>query len=388
LCVECGRRIYRRPQPPWRTDLKKLALAVSAAFFVGGTLSPLPAVSNTVTLQSGDSVTVTAATPAATRTPAPAGVSLAAFNGNWASAIKAARTRGDLLIVPAGTWPATRIVPYPGLTIRGAGVSRTTVYRSAAGGLTLGQGDGAFLRVDHAANVTVTDLTLRGFPVASGQGDDILIWGDDATNLRVQRVNLENAQGVGIMLESTAGTALMRNALVEDVSITNTLRRFNGAHGMAAWLYHGANHNTFRRITIDGADFAGIMIDAGTSVGTAASVDDNYFEDIVIRRAARNPKFGYGWVLTGGSRNTALRWTITDLPSHSETLTFGVDQSGIGSHDNRFISGSVERAASTELINFGGQSGNVINRGSGAGVVWKLAGNSLTNWVGTVSSRG
>ena len=319
-------------------------------------------------------------TPTAPAPPPTSSVSLADYGGNWGTAIEAAKTHGNVLYVPAGTWPAPRIFPYAGLTIRGAGVGQTFVPRSSPGALA----SGGFFHVTKV-NVTISDLTLRGWPITSGLSDDILIYGNNATNLKVLRVNLENAQGAGLFTEG----ATMTGGVFQDITITNTMFRSNGYHGVALWAYKGTNNNTYQRITIDGAHYAGIMIDAGTTGSTdAASVNDNVFEDIVIRRAARNPSsggstYGYGWLFTGGARNTVTRYTITDQPSGA-ALAFGFDQSGLGSNDNTLTTGTVLRITSGDIVSFGGTRGNTLNGGTGSGYASGASGNTITNWPGLI----
>jgi hypothetical protein len=210
------------------------------------------------------------------------GVSLATYNGDWAQAMAAAPAKGNLITVPAGTWPSPQIVPYAGLTIRGAGAGVSIVARNAA----VAQDNNAIPTNNpvfkvNVANVAIMDLTIRGWPIASGPSDDILISGSEATGLRVQRVNLENAQGIGIQTQGPLGG--MTGGLFEDITIANTLVRSNGAHGVALWLYKGTSGCTYRRITINGAVGTGIALDAGTSGDpNATSVDNNVFQDITI----------------------------------------------------------------------------------------------------------
>ena len=285
--------------------------------------------------------------------------------------------------MPPGTWPAPRIFPYAGLTIRGAGAGQTIIPRSSPGALA----SGGFFHVTKA-NVTISDLTLRGWPVASGLSDDIGIYADNATGLRVLRVNIENMQGVGLFTESTTSSTAMSGGLFEDITIQNIVYRSNGYHGVGLWAYHGSNHNTYRRITVDGVNYAGIMIDAGTTVGTAASVDNNVFADIVIRHAARKALpggagTGYGFLFTGGSGNSVTRYEITDQ-SMGTALAFGFDQSGIGSNANVLATGTVLRITSGDVVSFGGTRGNSLNGGTGSGNVSGLSGNTITNWPGLV----
>ena len=296
--------------------------------------------------------------PSPTPTPVAAGANLADYGGNWATAIEASKTRGKLLIVPAGTWPAPRIFPYAGLTIRGDGRAVSIVTRTAKGAHAVG----GFFHVT-TANVTISDLTIKGWPIAAGTSDDILVNGIDATGLRILRVDLVDAQGIGIQLEG----ALMSGALVEDVSITNTTFRDNGYHGVALWPYNGTHDSTFRRIAIDGADYAGIFCDAGTTVGTAAGVDDNTFEDIVIRHAARKALpagagIGAGWMLTGAKGNTATGWEITDQ-TLGAAMAFGYDQSGLPSTDNVMTGGKIGRTPQTVTYATGLQSQNTVEWG-------------------------
>lgn len=314
------------------------------------------------------------ATPAPT--PVPAGVSLADYGGNWADAIAAAQTRGKLVNVPAGTWPAFRILTtYSGLTIRGAGPGASIVPRNASQPLC----DCGFMHVTHAS-VTIEGLTLRGWPISSGLSDDIMINGVNTTGLVVRNVAIANAQGIGIQIENVTG------ALITDVTITNTLIRSNGYHGVALWLYKGASSNTIRRVTIDGAAYAGVALDAGTNTGTSFTVDDNVFTDITVRNVSKqriDGNQGSGWLITGASRNTISNWTLTDVPIGAG-LVFGFDQGGLPSNDNRFTNGTTARIASTDVVSFGGQLRNVLDGGTGSGCILGLSGNSVLNWPGLV----
>ncbi|HEX5591385.1 MAG TPA: hypothetical protein VFX65_13925, partial [Candidatus Limnocylindrales bacterium] len=234
------------------------------------------------------------------------------------------------------------------------------------------------------------NLTLRGTGKRlsdtgqTGRGDDILINVINGRNVRARNLTLQDAQGCGIQTEGS-GTY---GGLFEDISISNTFVRDNGYHGVALWPYNGTHANTFRRITIDGADYAGIMIDAGTTVGPAAGVNDNVFEDIVIRNAARyhiqNGGIGAGWMFTGGKGNRVNRYQITDIPQGS-AMAFGADQSGIGSTLNTLTSGTVARIGSGVVAGFGGgATGNTFNGGSGSGRVIGSSGNTFINWPGLI----
>jgi hypothetical protein len=311
-------------------------------------------------------------TPTPSPTPATTGVNLADYGGNWANAIAAAETRGKVVNVPAGTWPAYRIfASYSGLTIRGAGAT-SIVPRNASQPCC---DVGGFIHVT-ATNVTIEGITLRGWTSSS---DDIMINGRDAAGLVVRNVRIENAKGIGIQLQG----ANMRNALIEDVTILNTTYRSNGYHGVGFWLYNGASDNVIRRLTVDGADYAGVFLDAGTESGPALTTDRNTFEDVVVRNVSRvrlpSSAFGAGIMLTGASFNTFTRWTATDVP-FGPGIALGWDQSGIGSNDNRFTTGNVARIASQDVISFGGQVRNVVDGGTGTGYVRGLTGNSVINW--------
>jgi hypothetical protein len=322
-----------------------------------------------------------APTPTPTPIPMTGGVSLADYGGNWAAAIDAAKSHDNILNVPAGTWPASRIFPYAGLTIRGAGADRTFIRRSGPGVLAAG----GFVHVS-TSNVTISDLTLQGWPVTSGPSDDILIDGVNASGLKVLRVGLQHPQGVGLMLEGSSV-----GALVEDVTITDVTYRSNGYHGVGLWLYKGTNRSTFRRVTIDGVNYVGIMIDAGTTGSTdASSVNDNIFENIIVRHAARQllPNGGgkgASIMFTGGARNTVTGYQFTDQVMGA-AIAFGADQSGIGSTQNVLRNGTVLRITSGDIIGFsGGATGNLLDGGSGGGhVVGSYGGNTIRNWPGLI----
>lgn len=307
----------------------------------------------------------------------PEGVSLADYGGDWTAAMNAAKAQGNRINVPAGVWPVARITPYAGLTIAGVGPA-SIIARNAPGPLEAG----GFI---HAVinDVTVSDVTLRGYPLTSGKSDDIGVYGRNAPNLRVLRVVIEKMQGAGIFTEgATTG------ALFEDVVINETTFRSNGYHGVAVWCYKGSSGNTYRRVTINGADFVGVSIDAGTTGSTdAASVNDNVFEDVVIRNAGRKPlpnnaAIGAGFMFTGGRGNTVTRWEVTDQV-RGPALAFGADQSGIGSTQNTLRTGLIARIASGDAFTFGGGAiGNLIDGGSGSGRVVGASGNTILNWPG------
>lgn len=287
------------------------------------------------------------------------------------------------MYVPNGTYALTRFFPQTGITLRGQSRSGTVLQRYGVGV----HAAGGFIHIQGVADVGIETLTLRGTgrrltSTATGQGDDILINVINGRNVRALNLSLENAQGCGIQTEG-AGTYGGR---FEDISITNTFVRDNGYHGVALWLYKGTNQNTFRRITIDGADHAGVMIDAGTTGSTdAAGVNGNVFEDITILRAARiraQGLIGGGFILTGGSDNSGLRVQISDQADGS-AFAFGFDQSGIGSTRNVFTDTTVLRITSSIVAGFGsGVTGNSFVIGTGSGRVIGMAGNTFTNWPG------
>lgn len=368
----------RKPTHP-QCPAPSATIAPPPSVTAGPTIRPTqaPTVAPTATLPA------TAAPPAPTATTPPAALTVLDFGATpndgtndtaaFNNALSAARTIG----VPAGTYHITSVRPAAGSTL--AGEPGAILAR-------FGLGSHAGPGVIHVTttDVTIRDLVIRGTgrrltSTTTGQGDDVLINGIGSHRLRVQRVGLENAQGIGIQTESATGM------LFEDLSITNTFVRDNGYHGVALWPYTGTKSSTFRRITIDGADYAGIMLDAGTTGGGGASVDDNAFTDITIRNAARfhiaGGGIGGGWLFTGGSRNTVTRYTITDIPAGA-ALAFGADQSGIGNTGNVLTTGTVARLASGIAIAFGGAStGNAFDGGTGAGrVTGPWAGNTFTDW--------
>ncbi len=120
----------------------------------------------------------------------------------------------------------------------------------------------------------------------------------------------------------------MNGCLVEDVNITNTLVRENGAHGVALWPYNGTVNCTFRRIGIDGAVVGGILLDAGTTGSTdAKSVDGNVFEDITIKNVSSIGSLG-AIMMTGACDNSFTNISINGVVK-GPAFTFGVDQSGL-----------------------------------------------------------
>jgi hypothetical protein len=178
-------------------------------------------------------------------------------------------------------------------------------------------------------NVTITDLTIKGYPTASGLSDDIGINGiGSPTNLTVQRVTIQDMQGIGIQTESAAGFST--GALFEDITFTNIMYRYNGAHGVALWIYKGTSNGTYRRITINGSLSSGIAIDAGTTGDTdARSNDNNVFQNITMSNTGGT--LG-GVMITGGNNNTITNISISNISSSGPAFTVGVDQSPASDH--------------------------------------------------------
>jgi hypothetical protein len=304
----------------------------------------------------------------------PTGVSLATYGGNWVNAFNAAVANGSYLVtVPAGTWPSPQILPPSGMTIQGAGLTTTFVTRSAPGTFN----NGGLFKVT-TTNVRITDLTARGWPIASGTSDDILINGLEATGLTVQRVRLENAQGIGVQLEG----ALMTGCLFEDVTIYNTLLRSNGAHGVGLWPYRGTSNCTFRRITVDLSASANVALDAGTTGSpNALSVDNNVFENLTLSRPAGTVG---AIMLTGGNNNSFTNTTISNVPSSSPATAWGIDQSGLGTAGNTFTNTTVSALANGDFAWMDpAVCGNTINGGTGTATARDPGNcNTFTNWPG------
>jgi hypothetical protein len=300
------------------------------------------------------------------------------------AAIEASLGRGKVVYVPDGTYMVSRLVLPQGLTLRGESRDNTILRRHGLGE----HAAGGFIHIENAANVTIEHMTLRGTgrrlsdSGVTGRGDDILINVINGRGVTARDLTLRDAQGCGIQTEG----AETYGGLYTNISIINTYVRDNGNHGVALWPYRGTHQNTFRHITIDGADYAGIMIDAGTTVGPASSVNENLFEDIVIRNAARyhlaDGGTGAGWIWTGGRGNRVEGYEITDIPQGA-ALAFGSDQSGIGSTLNTLVNGRVVRIASGTVAAFGGgATENTFNGGSGSGTVSGVGGNIFKNWPG------
>jgi hypothetical protein len=266
-----------------------------------------------------------------------------------------ASLRGDKVVfVPDGVYALRRLDLPAGVQLIGESRTRTILERRA-----LGEHAGAgFIHIEKVANVSLANLTIRGTGKRlsdtgeTGRGDDVLIHLVNARDVRARNLLLVDAQGCGIQVEGD-GTF---GAVLEDISIVDTYVRDNGFHGVALWAYNGAHDNTFRRITIDGADYAGIMIDAGTTSGPAASVDDNVFENIVIRRVARyhliDGSYGAGWMWTGGRGNLVDGYLISDV-AQGAALAFGPDQSGIESALNTLTDGRMNGIASGIIVSYG-----------------------------------
>lgn len=297
-----------------------------------------------------------------------------AFAGDWTAAIAAAPANGNLINVPAGPWPSPVIRPYAGLTIRGvpgAIITRVGVPNAPDVGL-----------IDvRVAGVTIEGLTIRGtFKTNPGAGDDTLIYGVGSTGLTVRNCILEDANGIGIQTRDASGM------LFEDLIVRNVGVRSNGAHGVAVWPYHGTKTSTFRRLIIDGAVYAGLFLDAGTSVGTASSVDDNVLEDVTVKRAAKGGGIvgvGAGVMVTGAKRNAFLRTTVSDQ-TQGPAFAFGIDQSGLTSLGNRFTTTTIAAISSGIAASFDPTAdGNTFDGATGAGRVVGSAGNTFLNvpWV-------
>ncbi|MBA3430110.1 MAG: hypothetical protein H0U16_01350 [Actinobacteria bacterium] len=303
----------------------------------------------------------------------------AAFN----SAMNAAAA--GVTYVPDGTYSLDNLFPKSGATLRGQSRAGTILTRASLGA----HASPGFIHFQSVANSTVENFTIFGTGKRLedtgqlGRGDDILINLIDARSITVRNISFLNAQGIGIMTEGPE----TYGGLFEDISITNTYVRDNGYHGVALWLFNGTHGNTFRRISVDGADYAGVAIDAGSTVGPAAAVDDNVFEDITIRNAARyyitGGEAGAGWIFHGGNRNSVTRYEITDIPQ-GVAMALGTDQSGLGARDNRLYAAVVARIASGIVAAFdAGAIGNIFDDGMGGGqLTGNHSQNTFLNWPG------
>lgn len=246
------------------------------------------------------------------------------------AAIAAAAAEGGVAFLPPGTYAVSQLRLAAGVAIRGAGTSRTTVRAIGSAGLPTIVARGV-------AGVEIASLTVQGRGVPGGTGDEILVNLVDAADARVADVHIDRAQGIGLQVEG-AGSS---NGVYEDIRITNTYVRGNGFHGVAFWVYAGPHDNRVSNLTTDTSDGPGLMLDAGTTVGTGASVSDNVLTNVTILRAARQPG-GAGILLAGASRNTVMGFRIEDTFAHdSVAISIQQDQTGIPAERNLIADGVI-----------------------------------------------
>lgn len=291
----------------------------------------------------------------------------------------AAVPSGGWLYVPDGTYSIQQLVLPSNKGVRGQSKAGAILKRRAIEALDNTGDSHGFVYSNLTSGAKIKDLTLQGTRLLSGVGDDILLYLVDAAGFTAQNLTLKDADGIGIQTE---GEVQMTGALVEDVTITDTVKRVNGAHGVGLWPYHGTVGNVFRRITVTRTESAGVTLDAGTTVGTGVSVDENTFEDLTINDASSIDILG-GLVLTGARDNTFERVTIAGTLENCP-IAFGDDQSGLGNLRNTFHDLDVEPLGGNLAVLSGLTEDNDFDLGTGSGVFIftgaEVVRNNVTNW--------
>lgn len=246
-------------------------------------------------------------------------------------AIRSAREGGGgVVLLGRGTFLVQQIRIASDVTLSGAGEDATTIRAAGRPGAPTIEG----VRVTRIGLVAVT---VRGRGTAGGAGDETLIKLLDVRNSKVSRVNVDRAQGIGILLEGPRSSG---NTFTS-IRITNTFVRENGYHGVGFWLYRGAHHNSISDLTIDTSDGPGLMLDAGTTVGRGSPVSNNRLRDVAVIRAARQPG-GAGIILSGASGNSIINFRVEDTDRHNTVaISIQQDQTGFGGDRNVIARGTV-----------------------------------------------
>lgn len=242
----------------------------------------------------------------------------------------AARAGGGIVHLPAGTYRISQLRLAAAVTLRGAGVTSTTI-------LAIGRSGAPTIAAQGAANVGLANLKIEGRGVAGGDGDEILVKLVDAVNARVSRIHINRAQGIGMQVEGSDSA----RGVYDRIRITNTFTRGNGFHGVGLWFFAGPHHNRISNLITDTSDGPGLMLDAGTTVGTGMGVSDNLLTNIIIIRAARQPGAA-GVILAGASHNTITGFRIADtFAQDSVGLSIQQDQTGVLAEHNVIAEGII-----------------------------------------------
>jgi hypothetical protein len=248
------------------------------------------------------------------------------------AAIAAVADRGGgSVALPAGTYAISQVRLAAKVTLRGDGPEATTIHAIGSPGTPT-------ILAEGVARVGLFDLTVEGRGVAGGKGDEILVNLIDAPQATVFNVHLDRAQGIALQVVGPASVG----GTYERIRITNTFHRGNGFHGVGLWLFHGPSHNRISDVVTDISDGPGIMLDAGTTVGTGVGVTDNALSNVVINRAARQPGAA-GIIFAGASRNSLTAFSVNQTNAQdSVAISIQQDQTGVAADDNEIADGTVD----------------------------------------------
>jgi Pectate lyase superfamily protein len=242
-----------------------------------------------------------------------------------------ARRGGGVVALPAGTYAISHVRLASNVFLRGDGTQATTIRAIGSPGTPT-------ILAQDVAHVGLSDLTVEGRGVAGGKGDEILVNLIDAPGATVFDVHLDRAQGIGLQVVGAGSVG----GTYQGIRITNTFHRGNGFHGVGLWLFHGPSLNRISNVVTDISDGPGIMLDAGTTVGTGIAVTDNTLSNIAISHAARQPGAA-AIIFAGASRNNLTAFRVTDTNAQdSVAISIQQDQTGVPAEDNEISDGTVD----------------------------------------------
>jgi polygalacturonase len=250
----------------------------------------------------------------------------------------AARAGGGTVHLPSGTYRISHLRLAAAVTLRGAGVTSTTIQAIGKSGVPTVAAHGV-------ANIGLSNLKIEGRGVAGGGGDEILVKLVDAANVRVSKIHINRAQGIGMQVEGAESA----RGVYDRIRISNTFIRGNGFHGVALWFFAGPHHNQVSNLITDTSDGPGLMLDAGTTVGSGTGVSDNTLTNIIILRAARLPGAA-GVILAGASHNTIDGFRIADTFAQDAVgLSIQQDQTGVAAEHNLITNGIISDVGNAAL---------------------------------------
>jgi polygalacturonase len=256
--------------------------------------------------------------------------------GAFSQAIAAAKAGGGTVFVPVGTYSVSHVTLPSNVHIHGESRTGSILRYNGVRAEVLDQA-GTLVVSRSTTGAAISNLTLVGTGAPGRQVDEIVLGLQDAANVTVGDVTIQNAQGRGIFVFGTACTG----GVYSDITIKNVYSLANGGYGVGFWFYAGPSHNIISNVTTDTTDAWGLALDAGSSSGPHAAVSDNVITNLTVVRAARKSGSG-GITWQGAQRNTLDGFRITNTDAQAScAIMMEEDQSGTLANDNIFSHGTI-----------------------------------------------